>query len=64
MYFLFKSIFRFLPIRMIIKLFNKIAESLDLYDTYSKTGEISLFTNIPNQNIKISAIILEIVANE
>ncbi|CAD8112012.1 unnamed protein product [Paramecium sonneborni] len=58
------SIFKFLPFRIVIKVFKKLSEFLDLHETYAKTGEIKLFTHIPNQNIKIKAIILEMVAYE
>ncbi|CAD8122356.1 unnamed protein product [Paramecium sonneborni] len=58
------SIFKFLPFRIVIKVLKKLSEILDLHDSYSKTGEIKLFTHIPNQNIKIKAIILEMIAYE
>ncbi|CAD8212487.1 unnamed protein product [Paramecium octaurelia] len=58
------SIFKFLPFRIIIKVFKKLSEVLDLHDSYAKTGEIKLFNHIPNQNIKIKAIILEMIAYE
>ncbi|CAK62849.1 unnamed protein product (macronuclear) [Paramecium tetraurelia] len=56
------SIFKFLPFRIIIKVFKKMSEVLDLHDSYAKTGDIKLFNHIPNQNIKIKAIILEMIA--
>lgn len=41
-----------------IKFYNKIIEYLDLNDTYSKTGELLLFTHIPNHKTNLRALIL------